>query len=76
MNLRRSLTTFFYTARLVLSLPSIAVRYYIKRRRAVGLFKKELIAYGISTPDVEEIAGVYPFKMGDMLKMLRGSGRN
>jgi len=60
----------------MLSLPGITVRYYIKRRRAVGLFKKELIVYGLSPRDAEEIAGVYPFKMGDMLKMLRGSGRN
>lgn len=76
MNLRRSLATFFYTARLMLSLPGITVRYCIKRRGAVGLFKKELIAYGLPPRDAEEIAGVYPFKMGDMLKMLKGGSRN
>ena len=64
------------TARLMLSLPGIAVSFYLKRRRAVGLFKKELMARGLSPRKAEEIAGAYPFKMGDMLEMLRSGGGN
>jgi hypothetical protein len=71
VNLRRALATILYTARLILSLPGIATCFYIKRRRAVDLFKKELISKGLSRQEAEEIARAYPFKMGDMLGILR-----
>jgi hypothetical protein len=71
VNLRRALTTFFKTAKLIISLPSIAIYFYFKRKRAVALFKKELMANGMSRCKAEEIAKAFPFKMGDMLKILR-----
>jgi len=74
VSLRRALATIFYTVKLALSLPGVAVSFYFKRRRAVGLFKETLMAEGLSRRAAEEIAEAYPFKMGDMLGMLRSTG--
>lgn len=71
MNIRKALATIFYTARIMLSLPVIATIFYLKRKKAVDLFKKELIAKGLSRKEADEIAQAYPFKMGDMLEILR-----
>lgn len=76
MNLRRSLTTFFYMTKLILILPGIFVRYYFKRRKALGQFKRELIASGLSQQEAKELANVYPFKLGEVVMLARGfSGR-
>lgn len=76
MNLRRSLTTFFYMTKLILSLPSIVVRYYFKRRKALGQFKRELIASGLSQQEAKELANVYPFKLGEVMTLARGFSRH
>lgn len=55
----------------MLSMPGMSVRFYFKRRRAVSLFKKELISNGLTNLEAEWLAEVYPFKLSEMLKMLR-----
>jgi len=70
LDIQRTLTTFFYMARMALSFPGIAINFYFKRKRAVGFFKKELIANGVSSLEAEEIAEMYPFKLSDMFRML------
>lgn len=66
-----ALATFFYTASLIIRLPGIAIRYYYRRSRALGLFKNEMIAHGIPPGDAEKISGGYPFRLSDIVRMLR-----
>jgi len=62
--------------KLILSLLGIAVRYYFKRRKALGQFKRELIASGLSPQEAKELTNVYPFKFGEIMRLAQGfSGR-
>jgi len=75
LSLRRSLATIFYTTKLILSIPGMALRYYFRRRKARDLFKRELTASGMSARDAEEVAEVYPFKMREILRLGRALGK-
>lgn len=71
MNLRGTLLTFFYMLKFTFSVPVITIRFWYRRRKAVGLFKKELIAQGLSKKEANELADVYPFKLGDVIGLAR-----
>jgi len=58
--------------KLILSLPGMVLRFYFRRRRALGQFKRELIASGISSGEAEELADVYPFKLEEIMSLARG----
>jgi hypothetical protein len=47
------------------------IRYYLKRRKAVGQFRKELIAHGVSPEAAKELGSLYPFKLSEMIGMTR-----
>ena len=47
------------------------IRYYLKRRKAVGHFRKELIAHGISPEAAKELGSLYPFKLREIIGMTR-----
>jgi hypothetical protein len=65
------LKTTFFIIKMMFSLPGIAYSYYSKRRKAIGVFKKELIESGIPPNEAGEIAGDYPFKLGDIIQIAR-----
>lgn len=47
------------------------IRYYLKRRKAVGQFRKELIAHGVSHQAAKELGSLYPFKLREIIGMTR-----
>jgi hypothetical protein len=47
------------------------IRYYLKRRKAVGHFRKELIAHGVSPQAARELGSLYPFKLREIIGMTR-----
>jgi hypothetical protein len=67
----RKVTSFFRLMGMGLSLPIYYTRYHIARRRAVGAFKRELIASGVPPVEADELASLYPFKLGDLMDMTR-----
>jgi hypothetical protein len=71
MGTLRKVTSFFKIMGMGLSLPIYYTRYLIARRRAVGAFKRELIASGIPPMEAEELASLYPFKFGDLIGIAR-----
>jgi len=47
------------------------IRYYLKRRKAVGQFRKELIAHGVSHQAAKELGSLYPFKLSEIIGITR-----
>jgi hypothetical protein len=47
------------------------IRYYLKRRKAVGHFRKELIAHGVSPEAAKELGSLYPFKISEIIGITR-----
>ena len=76
MDLKSLLYTFFYSIKLFFSFTGLTFSLYFKRRRAKSLFRKELVALGLSHYVAEEIAEEFPLKTKEMLKLLRGTSGN
>jgi hypothetical protein len=76
LTVRGAFTTFFYFMKLIFLFPVIIIKYYIKRRRAVSHFKKELIASGVPPWEAGELAKEYPFKFSDIMNIARGLPRS
>jgi hypothetical protein len=75
MNLRTTLSSAFFILKMIFIMPGIIIRYYLKRRSAIGHFKKELEVSGVPSEEAKELAKIYPFKLGDMIKIARGFSR-
>lgn len=45
---------------LALKAPSFYMRLYFARRRAVGVFRRELVAFGVDRATAAELAACYP----------------
>ncbi len=45
---------------LALKAPSVYMRLYFARRRAVGVFRRELVAFGVDRTTAAELAACYP----------------
>jgi len=73
MGLRSALYTIFYSIKLVFSFTGLVVRLYFQRRKAKSIFRKELVASGISEWEAEEIAEEFPLTMGEVFKLLRSA---
>ena len=56
--------TIFYSSTLLLRAPGMLIKYKMKRRGAVNMFKREIRAR-------EELAMVYPFDLGDLMTLMR-----
>ena len=67
MGTLRKITSFFKLMGMFLSFPIYYTRYRIARRSAIGAFKRELIASGISPGEAGELASLYPFKFSDLI---------
>ena len=76
MSIRRTLSTIFYFTKLMFSFPGILASYYSRRRKAVSLFRKELIESGITLTEARELADLYPFKLGEIVNIARQFSRN
>lgn len=76
MDLRSILYAIFYSIKLFFSFTGLTIRLYFKRRRAKSIFRKELVASGLSYEEAEEIAEEFPLKTGEVLKLLRGASDN
>ena len=71
MGTLRKVTSFFRLMGIGLSLPVYYTRYRIARRRAVGAFKRELIASGVPPMEAADLASLYPFKLNDIMDVAR-----
>lgn len=65
------LSTIFYTIKLLLGSAGLAVRFYFRRRRARSIFRKELVASGLSGREADEIAEGFPLALGEVLSLFR-----
>lgn len=69
------LTTFFYSIKLLVKVPGIAIQWQLKRRKAKNHFKNELIAAGIPKNEAADLADMFPFKFRDMAQLARGASQ-
>ena len=69
------LRTIFYTFIMLVRAPFMIVSFYFKRRRAIGCFKRTLIASGVPRREANELALNYPFKLGDFISLARSAPR-
>jgi hypothetical protein len=69
------LRTIFYTFIMLVRAPFMIVGFYIKRRRAIGSFRRTLIASGVPRREADELARSYPFKLGDFISLARSAPR-
>jgi hypothetical protein len=76
VNIQRTLSTIFYFTKMMFSFPGILASYYSRRRKAVSLFRKELIESGIPPSEARELANLYPFKLSEMVDIARQFSRN
>jgi hypothetical protein len=65
------LKTTFFVIKMMFRFPFFVFSYYFRRRKAVGLFRKELIESGVPPLEAKKLADVYPFKLGDIIKAAR-----
>jgi len=72
MGVMSILSTIFYTIKLVFDSTGLAVGFYLRRRRARSIFRKELVASGLSEGEADEIAEGFPLPMGEVWKLVRG----
>ena len=49
------------------------IKYRLGRRRAMNTFKRELIACGVPPNEAEELRRMYPFDLGDIIDLARGT---
>ena len=75
MNLRVALSTTFFILKLIFRLPGMLISYYLRRRSALGHFRRELVAQGVPPREAKELGKLYPFKLGDVLTVARGFSR-
>ncbi|MFQ6053946.1 MAG: hypothetical protein ACE5OO_06955 [Candidatus Bathyarchaeia archaeon] len=75
MGLRSTLSTIFYSAKLFFSTMAIIVGLYFRRRRARSIFRKELVASGLSEREADEISEEFPLPLGEVLKLFTRPGR-
>jgi hypothetical protein len=68
----KKVSSFFRLLGLGLKLPVYYSRYCIARRRAIGHFKRALIASGMHPSDAEDLARDYPFKFSQVMGAIRG----
>jgi len=69
---RDALSTFFHILKLSFSFPGLIVGFYLKRRRAVKRFREEMIACGVPPGEARELAEMYSFGIGDIMRLARG----
>jgi len=69
---REALSTFFHFMKLTFSFPRLIASFYLRRRRAVNRFREEMIACGIPPREAKELAKIYSFGIGDVIKLARG----
>lgn len=67
-----ALSTFFYIMKLTFSFPRLIAGFYLRRRRAVKRFREEMIACGIPPEQAKELAKIYSFGLGDVMRLARG----
>ena len=72
MRAREALSTFFHIMKLTFSFPRLIAGFYLRRRRAVNRFREEMIACGIPLGQAKELAKIYSFGIGDVIKLARG----
>jgi len=63
---------FFSFLKLAFSFPGLIISFYVKRRKAVKRFRKEMIAYGMPPDEANELAKMYSFRIRDLLRLTRG----
>jgi hypothetical protein len=76
MNLRVALSTTFFILKLIFRLPGTFISYYLRRRSAMGRFRRELVAQGVPPREARELGRLYPFKLGDVITVARGFSRS
>jgi hypothetical protein len=69
---REALSTFFHIMKLTFSFPGLIAGFYLRRRRAVKRFREEMIACGVPPGEAKELARMYSFGIGDIMKLARG----
>lgn len=63
---------FFSFIKLAFSFPGLIIGFYVKRRKAVKRFREEMIACGMPPGEAKELAKMYSFGIGDLLRLTRG----
>jgi hypothetical protein len=58
--------------KLTFSFPGLIAGFYLRRRRAVKRFREEMIACGVPPGEAKELARMYSFGIGDIMKLARG----
>jgi len=48
------------------------IKYWMRRRRAVSTFRRELITSGVPHWEARELSRMYPFKFSDLMAMRKG----
>jgi len=76
MNVRVALSTTFFILKLIIRLPGMLISYYLRRRSALGRFRRELVAQGVPPREARELGKLYPFKLGDVISVARGISRS
>jgi hypothetical protein len=76
MNIRVAISTTFFILKLIFRLPGMLISYYLRRRSAMGRFRRELVAQGVPPREARELGRLYPFKLGDVITVARGFSRS
>jgi hypothetical protein len=56
---------------LMLRVPGYAIQWSSGYKRARTEFRRQLVAEGVPPEEARELAGLYPFKMGDLIEAAR-----
>ncbi len=63
--------TILYSSTLLLRAPGMLIKYRMKLGGTMNTFKREMIACCVPVQETEELARVYPFDLGDLMKLMR-----
>jgi len=61
---------------LIIRFPVIYVKWIYKHWRAKNIFKRLLLSEGVPANEAHELTNLYPFKISDMMQLVKMSRRN
>ncbi len=73
MSGRSYVSTAYYGMKMMAKVPGFLIQWRLQYRRAKNHFRKELIAAGMSKKEANELADMYPFKLGEFVSLAKKS---
>ncbi len=70
---RSYVSTVYYELKMMAKVQDFLIQRRLQYRRAKNHFRKELIAAGMSKKEADELADMYPFKLGELMSSARRS---